>query len=117
MPFQISLVARQERPQPRGGLAVGAAAAGQLLRTPAAAAARMPWHYIYCSVTSQIMENITDDGDMRMVTINFDAQVKAVAVDVGAVAVAQLHHLRSARVAAPHPPLLLLLSSSSSSFF
>jgi len=36
MPFQVSLVARQERPQPRGGLAVGAAAAGQLLGAPPA---------------------------------------------------------------------------------
>jgi hypothetical protein len=37
------------------------------------------------------------------------AQIKAVAVYVGAVAVPQLHHLWSAHVAAPHPPLVLLL--------
>lgn len=57
MPFQVSLVAWQQRPQPRGDLAVGAAAAAQLLCTPTA------------------------------------AQIKAVAVYVGAVAVPQLHHL------------------------
>lgn len=100
MPFQVSLVAWQERPQPRGDLAVGAAAAAQLLRTPTAAPAA-------CIIANRQLSwgSLT----IRQRRLAKHAQIKAVAVDVGAVAMPQLHHLWSARVAACNPPPMLFL--------
>lgn len=65
MPFQVSLVAWQQRPQPRGDLAVGAAAAAQLLCTPTAAPAALQNVTVVSQLSFSWGSLIDGDGDTR----------------------------------------------------